>query len=320
MSGPDARRERVAITGAGAIGAAWAIVFARAGFAVTLHDVAEAQLPKAEALIAERLAELDGFGLAGADVTAVQARITLTTDLASAVEGAALVLEAAPERLDLKRDLFATLDRLAAGETILATSSSALTASRIAEHLPGRRRCLVAHPGNPPYLLPVVELVPAPFTDPAVTARAAALFEAAGMSVVELKREVDGFVFNRLQGAMLREAYCLVRDGVISVDALDKVVRDGLGMRYALIGPFETSDLNVGGGIAAHAARMGDAYHRMGMERGQDDPWTEDLVAMVAEERRALLPLEAWPERVAWRDRRLMALAQLKQSFADDDG
>ena len=118
------------------------------------------------------------------------------------------------------------------------------------------------------------------------------------MSVVTLGREVEGFVFNRLQGAVLREAYCLVRDGVVSVDDLDKIMRDGLGMRYAFIGPFETSDLNVRGGIPAHAARMAAAYERMGAERGQRDPWTPELVAKVAGQRRANLPLDGW--RLAW--------------------
>ena len=178
----------------------------------------------------------------------------------------------------------------------------------------------MAHPGNPPYLLPVVELVPADFPDPEIVKTAGCLFTDAGMSVVTLGREIEGFVFNRLQGAMLREAYCLVRDGVVSVDDLDKIIRDGLGMRYAFIGPFETSDLNVRGGISAHAARMATAYERMGAERGQHDPWTADLVDKVAGQRREKLPLEGWDDRVAWRDRRLMALNRLKQDLLRADG
>ena len=197
---------------------------------------------------------------------------------------------------------------MAPPDTILASSSSAITASAIAAGLEGRGRCLVAHPGNPPYLLPVVELVPAPFTLAEVVDRAAALLEAAGMSVVRLSRELEGFVFNRLQGALLREAYCLVRDGIAGVDDVDRIVREGLGRRWAVIGPFETVDLNTRGGIEVHASRMGPAYERMGAERGQHDPWTPELVARVAAERRALVPLEQWEERVAWRDRMLMAL------------
>jgi 3-hydroxyacyl-CoA dehydrogenase len=133
---------------------------------------------------------------------------------------------------------------------------------------------------------------------------------------VSLRREIDGFVFNRLQGALLREAYCLVRDGVASTADIDRLVRDGLGLRWSVIGPFETVDLNTRGGIAAHALRMGPAYLRMGQERGQNDPWTDELVAQVTAERRAALPLESWEERVAWRDRALMALLRCRRTEA----
>jgi 3-hydroxyacyl-CoA dehydrogenase len=109
----------------------------------------------------------------------------------------------------------------------------------------------------------------------------------------------------------LREAYCLVRDGVASVDEIDEVVRSGLGRRWSFIGPFETADLNTRGGIESHAQKMGPSYARMGEIRGQDDPWTEDLVAQVTAERRALLPLEDWDARVRWRDAQLMKLKAL---------
>jgi L-gulonate 3-dehydrogenase len=201
---------------------------------------------------------------------------------------------------------------------MLASSSSALTASSFAAELVGRARCLVVHPANPPHLLPVVEVVPAPFTSAEIVLRVRALLSAAGMSPVLVAREVEGFVLNRLQGALLREAYCLVRDGVASVEDVDRVVREGLGRRWAFIGPFETADLNTRGGIAAHAERLGPAYARMGAERGQDDPWTPELVADVVAQRRTVLPLEAWEDRVAWRDRALLALEQARRALADD--
>jgi 3-hydroxyacyl-CoA dehydrogenase len=134
------------------------------------------------------------------------------------------------------------------------------------------------------------------------------------MQPIVVRKEIEGFVFNRLQGALLREAYCLVRDGVASVEEVDRVVRNGLGPRWSIIGPFETADLNTRGGIASHAEKMGPAYARMGAERGQHDPWTPDLVAEVTAARRALLPLEEWEERVAWRDRKLMTLMRHRKS------
>ena len=185
----------------------------------------------------------------------------------------------------------------------------------MASELPGRARCLVVHPGNPPYLLPVVEVVPAPFTAADVVERTHALLERAGLSPVRVRVELEGFVFNRLQGAMLREAYALVRDGVASVADIDRIVSDGLGRRWSVIGPFETVDLNVRGGIAAHAQRMGPAYARMGAERGDRSTWTDELVAQVAAERRAVLPLDRWDARVEWRDRALMRLAQAREAI-----
>jgi 3-hydroxyacyl-CoA dehydrogenase len=299
--------DRVAVVGAGTIGLAWALVFARAGHAVAVHDTEPARLRAMPAELRRRLDDLAAARLLDEPVDTVLARVRADADLASAVREAVHVQECAPEDLALKRELFGTLDRLAPAGATLASSSSALTASAIAGALDGRARCLVAHPANPPYLLPVVELVPAPFTAPDTVDRCAALMGGAGLAAVRVRRELDGFVFNRLQGAVLREAYCLVRDGVASVEDVDQVVRLGLGPRWAVIGPFETADLNTRGGIAAHAERLGAAYARMGADRGQDDPWTPELVAHVTAERRALLPIERWEERVAWRDRALIA-------------
>jgi len=163
----------------------------------------------------------------------------------------------APERLELKRELFAALDRAAPADAVLASASSAITASAFAADLPGRRRMLVAHPGNPPFLIPVIELVPAPFTDAGIVDAATALLRSVGMEPIVVRKEVEGFVFNRLQGALLREAYCLVRDGVVTVDEADRVIRDGLGLRWSVIGPFETADLNTRGGIASHCGEDG---------------------------------------------------------------
>jgi 3-hydroxyacyl-CoA dehydrogenase len=303
----------VAIAGGGSIGVAFALVFARTGLFVRVWDPDAARRAAVTGEIRARLLDLEGYGLLGEPVDAILDRVTVLDELEAAAKDAQHAQECAPERVELKRELFAKLDRLMPPEAVLASSSSFLPASAFAAGLPGRARCLVAHPGNPPYLIPVVEIVPAPFTEEAAAARAAALFARAGLSPVRVRREVEGFIFNRLQGALLREAYCLVRDGVASVEDVDRVVRDGLGRRWSHIGPFETADLNTRGGIAAHAERMGPSYARMGAERGQNDPWTPELVAQVERERRALLPAEDWEARVAWRDRALMAALKARQ-------
>lgn len=304
----------VAIVGAGSIGMAWSVVFSAAGIPVRLHDPDAARLERAGAEARARLSELHDFGLLDEPPAAAGARILLVPELADAVTGARYVQECAPEDEALKRSLFRRLADLAPADAPIASSSSFLPASRFAADVPGRERCLVVHPGNPPYLLRVAEVVPAPFTAPDTIARAEAVLATAGIAPVRVAREIDGFVFNRLQGAVLREAYCLVRDGVASVEDVDRIVRDGLGLRWSLVGPFETSDLNTRGGIAAHAVRMGPAYRRMGAERGEDDPWTDDLVASVEAQRRARLPLANWDARTEWRDRALMALLRARRS------
>lgn len=299
----------VGIVGGGTIGVGFAIVFARAGHFVRLQDPDPDRRAVIPAEIADRIAGLAEFDLIDEPAADIAARVAVVDTIAEAAADVLLVQECAPEQEGMKRAIFAELDRLAPADAVLATASSAIPVSRLAAGLSGRRRCLVAHPGNPPWAIPVIEIVPAGFTDPAVADRAVSFYAGCGMSPVRVKREVEGFVFNRLQGALLREAYCLVRDGVADVGDIDRLVRDGLGMRWSVTGPFETVDLNTRGGIAAHAERMGRAYARMGAERGQDDPWTPALVARVAGQRREVLPPAGREARIRWRDRELLALS-----------
>jgi L-gulonate 3-dehydrogenase len=307
------RERRVAVVGAGSIGVAFAIVFARAGWRVALHDPDDERRRRVPQELRSRVAGLAACSLLDEPVETLVARVHIDAALDTALEDADLVQECAPEAADLKQQLFAQLDTAAPAAAVLASSSSALPASRFAAELAGRGRCLVAHPGNPPYLLRIIELVSAPFTAPETVDRAEGLYREAGLVPVRVAREVEGFVFNRLQGALLREAYCLVRDGVATVADIDTVMTEGLGPRWSIIGPFETVDLNTRGGIASHAEKMGPAYERMGAERGQHDPWTPDLVARVVAERRAAVPMAQWDARVDWRDRMLMALVRHRQ-------
>jgi len=303
----------VAVLGSGPIGAAFAVQFARAGHEVRVYEPVPEALAEAPGAVRRRFTDLAAHGLLDEPVDTVAARVTVGADLVAAVSDVELVQECAPERVELKRSLFAEV-AAHTGTAVLASSSSAIVPSAIADGAPFADRLLVGHPGNPPYLIPVIEVVPSPATSPAVVERARAFYAASGLTPVLLHRELEGFLFNRLQGALLREAYCLLRDGVASVEDIDTVVRAGLGRRWAFMGPFETVDLNTRGGIEAHAARMGPAYERMGAERGQHDPWTPDLVAEATRQRRALLPLEEWDARVRWRDEQLMTRTTTDQT------
>ncbi|MGI9464203.1 MAG: 3-hydroxyacyl-CoA dehydrogenase [Aestuariivirgaceae bacterium] len=309
----EAKRPVIAIIGAGSIGTGWAIVFAESGHAVRLFDTSPDRLDEAQGEIGARLSDLDEFGLLSGSIEEVTERISSHEDIGNAVDGADHVQECIPENLEAKKQIFAELDRLAAPTVVLASSSSFLPASAFASELLGRNRVLVVHPANPPFLLRVAEIVPAPFSDTQLVERTAQLLDGAGMAFVRLGGEIEGFAYNRLQGALLREAYCLVRDGILSVADIDRLVRDALGLRWSVIGPFETSDLNTRGGIEAHAARMGPSYARMDRERGQNDPWTDELVAKVTSARRQVLPLDKWSERGSKRDRALMALLRARR-------
>ena len=299
---------RIAVIGAGLIGRAWSIVFARAGFEVALWDPDAAAVPAARDFIAARLPELADAGLLAEAPAAVLARLRQATTLAEAVAGVAHVQENGPERVADKQALFAELDRLAAPETILASSTSGIPASAFTEHLPGRARCLVAHPVNPPYLIPLVELCPAPWTAPASVAATRALMERAGQVPVTVNHELPGFVLNRLQGALLAETFRLLAQDAISPEDLDATVKHGLGLRWSFMGPLETIDLNAPGGLADYCARYDALYAQMQREM-TPMAWDPALVARLQGARRAALPEAAVPARHAWRDRRLMALA-----------
>lgn len=311
--------DTVAVVGAGLIGRAWAIVFARAGVAVRLYDSDPAALDAAQARIGQALHDLKGHGLIE-NVEAVQRHVTIVPGLLAALDGAGYVQECGPEELDKKRAIFAQLDAAAPPETILASSSSGLVASSFIDHLNHPGRCLVAHPVNPPYLIPLVEICPAPQTDAETVAATRSLMAQAGQAPITVHKEVRGFVLNRLQGALLNEALRLYEDGVASAEDLDRAVKDGLGLRWSFIGPFETIDLNAPGGLQDYAARYGPMYEALAREQADPRPWSPATVAALDRERRALLAKDELGERQVWRDRRLMALAAHKATARRDIG
>lgn len=311
----NAREARIAIVGAGSIGIGWALHFAAHGHEVRLFDVDANQLTLVESRIKERLEALKAHDLLEEQISTIANRISTWERLAKAVEGADYIQECGPEKVEFKESLFLEIETLASESAVIASSSSAIPASRFTKKMRHPERALVVHPGNPPYLLLVAELVPHQGTSSEVIDFVKRLLEDSGMSAVVVHGEPEGFVFNRLQGAVLREAYALVRDGVISPREIDEIMIQGLGKRWALIGAFGTSALNVKGGIEAHAKRMGASYHRMGVERGQDDPWSDELVARVAEDMKKKFPVENWEADVIKRDLALIKLTALMREM-----
>ncbi len=299
--------DKIAVIGGGLIGRAWSMVFARGGFSVSLFDQSQEAASNALGFIAARLPELHAAGLIADSPDVVLSRISLAPTLEAALDGAIYVQENGPERPDAKIALFARMDELASPSCILASSTSGIPASVFTEGLKGRARCLVSHPVNPPYLVPVVELCPAPWTTPETVAATRAIMVQAGMVPATIKKEINGFVLNRLQIALVSEAFRLVADGVVSPEDCDATIKHGLGLRWSIMGPFETCDLNAPGGIEDYVARYGALYHQVQEEQTPVD-LTPELVADVDRAMRSHLALEDQPARQEWRDRRLMAL------------
>ena len=305
--------DHIAIVGSGLIGRAWAIVFARAGHSVAVHDNDAGALAANLRVVDTALAELAGFGLLDEPPATARARITATATLADALRGARYVQENVRESVEAKQAIFAAMDALAEPECILASSTSYIPASAFSAKLRGRARCLVAHPVNPPHVVPVVELCPAPWTAPEVVERARKLHESVKQVPVVVRREIPGFILNRLQAALVCEAMRLYEDGYASAEDIDKTIRDGLGLRWSFMGPMETIDLNAPGGVVDYARRY--AATMVEMDRAQQPrDWNAGALARLEAERRAAVPADRLAERAAWRDRRLMALAAHKRT------
>src|SRR5699024_7298346 len=232
----------VAVIGAGTIGRSFAYLFARSGCTVRVFD------PRED--LAEVVAGLQAAVTADASARGKVASQVGTVEESETVEAASFVQEPGPEDPDAKPELFARIAEAADAEAVLATSSSTIPASSIAEHLDAEAaaRVLVGHPFNPPHLMPLIEVVPSPVTSSAAIEAAVKFYRSCGREPVVIRKEIRGFVGNRLQNALMREAISLVQNGVVSAPELDAVMRNSLGLRWSAVGQFE--GMHFGGGEA----------------------------------------------------------------------
>lgn len=299
-----------ACIGVGNIGRAWAMMFARAGHEVRLFDAKPGAVSAALDLMRQLLADQKALGLID-DVEATLARLKPAASLEAAVAGADYVQECVFEDLELKRRIFAALDRAAPDGAVLASSVSSIPVSQFMENLPGSRRCIGAHPINPPHVLPVVELIMSPSTAPETYDRAAAFLEGVGQVPVRVNKEIFGFVLNRLQFAIVNEALHLIERGYVSTEDVDKVLKYGLGRRWAVMGLFEAGHLNANGGIRDYYTKFGETIRGLMRElHHEPNPLGPALVDEIATALEETTPLDQVTARQAWRDRRLAALAQ----------
>ena len=312
--------EKIAIVGAGLVGRAWAIVFARAGYPVMLYDANPDTVVRSLETVESSLKDLAEFGLIAETPSVIRARMSIAKSLEEVLAGAAYAQESTLENVDVKKKIFADMDAIAAPSTILASSTSTFMTSAFATEVKGRHRCLVAHPVNPPYLIPLVEVSPAAFTAPDVAQRTYDLMLAVGQKPIMMKKETQGFILNRLQWALMAEAYRLVDDGYVGVEDLDMTLKDGLGLRWSFIGPFEVGDLNAPGGIADYSRRFGPMIYEMDSSAQSDArKWSEELLAKIEKERRQYMQVADIGARSKWRDRRLMGLMAHKRVMEKKD-
>lgn len=251
----------VAVVGTGVIGRSWIRVFIRAGLPTRVFDANPAQLDHALAWLDDDLKrDVAARAVAQADAERQRALVTRSESLAAALDAADYVQENGPEELAIKQSIYASLDQLAQPEAILASSTSAMDMTEIAAGLAGAGRAIVAHPTNPPHVVPAVEVLGGKATRPEVTEQTVAFLRRVGQTPVVLNFWVDGFLLNRLQSAVIREAFNLVQSGVAEPDAVDAVIRDGLGLRWALMGPFGVANTNADGGVREYFTRFREGY------------------------------------------------------------
>ena len=231
---------QIAVIGAGLMGHGIALTFARAGHRVSVTD------PKADMLATciSRIADsLTLLGMGAGELSDALGRVTLVKDLEGAVVDADVVFEAAPEKLDLKQQIFAEIEAYAPAEAILASNTSVIQISKIMGELSGRHRALGTHWWNPPHMIPLVEVVKTEWTDPELARGVFDLLAQAGKTPAMVEKDVPGFIGNRLQHALWREAISLVENGICDAETVDNVVKASFGRRLAVLGPLENADL-----------------------------------------------------------------------------
>lgn len=238
-----------AIIGGGVIGASWAALFLVNRLNVVISDPDPDIATKVKSVIAAASPALADLGYETGDI---ERNLSFEPDNAAAVAGADIVQECGPERLDFKQALWQTIEAAAPKDALLFSSSSTLPASVQNTRMTERSRLLIGHPFNPPHLMPLVEVVPTPLTNPELTTRALDFYNGVGKVALELKKEIPGFVANRLQAAIFQESIHLVTEGVVTLDQLDDVVTSSLGIRWATCGPFLSFHLGGGPGGLTH--------------------------------------------------------------------
>ena len=306
---------KCAVVGTGVIGRGWMYVFSRAGCPTHIFDEDPTQTRKALDWYDQTLEEdiKDDF-ITESDAGKCRSLVSDFTDLGQALSGIEYIQESGPENLEIKHEIFLRIDKVAERDAIIGSSTSAIDINLIAEGVPGISRCITAHPFNPPHIVPIVEVMATKQTDPSVTTRAVDFLKRVGQKPVVMNYFLPGYLINRIQAAVVREAIHLVTRGAASVEDVDTLMSHGLGLRWALFGSFGINHTNADGGVREYYARYGKAYQSIMNELDSTppsfDPEMNELIGKGVDD---MLGDTTLAECCRWRDRLVRRIRRLKE-------
>merc|ERR550519_2636758 len=291
------------------------MIFASAGHEVVLFDIQKSQVDAALADISDQLDALTESGLLRGKLTAKEqlGLISGTDQIQNAVRDAIHVQECVPENPELKKKVFLSMaSHVTSDETVLCSSTSCLMPSKIFSDCGRTSQCIIAHPVNPPYYAPMVEIIPHDLTTQSVRQKTRDLLASVGQEPVLLNREIDGFALNRIQYAVINESWRLVQDGIMSPQDVDTVLTAGLGMRYATIGPFETIHLNAEG-TREYMEKYAETIKRVSSTFGPTPAYNDQALDEIVKIMNKEIPLNdgSMAKRRARRDKLLAGMAKL---------
>ncbi len=309
--------EKIGICGAGLIGASWAISFANAGFKCFVYDANQNSFTRFKKTSNKLIQDLRIIN-PNIDEIKINSNIKLHCNIEEICNGSMLVQESVIEDLEIKKKVFVQLDKLTSQNTIIASSSSYLLISRISELVKHKYRCINAHPALPPHIVPFVEVAGGVNTDPKIINQAVSIYKKAKYAAITVNREAEGFVLNRLQGALLNEAVRLHEGGFASMEDIDIALKHALGIRWAFMGPFEIMDLNAPEGIKDSFTRYRKGIQNLAKEQNSVPEYSEEYLNKLEMDQRNRLSYDQRDNRVEKRNKMIALIRKLKCELGED--
>lgn len=308
---------KIGICGAGLIGASWAIGFANAGFKSFVHDSNQDSLKNFEKISDQLLQDIKILD-PKVEPEKIKSNIILGCNIEEICKDSILIQESIIEDLEAKKQIFKELDKLSSKQTILASSSSYLLISKISELVEHRNRCINAHPALPPHVVPFVEVVGSDHTSKEIVQSAINIYKRANYAAIVVNKETEGFVLNRLQGALLNEAVRLHEGGYASMEDIDIALKHALGIRWAFMGPFEIMDLNAPEGIKDSFTRYKSGIQNLAKEQNSVPDYSEEYLNKLEFEQRNRLSYSERSIRIEKRNKMIALIRKLKLELGED--